>query len=109
MNSVTTAAQKRYQNELRQIYPPNYELHHILGGKRKFKGVGNSGEWLVLMLSHEMHCDIKEFSFEEERDMFFNQQSKYEKFHGKPSPVPKIIADIYRMMRHRHEVFKGFP
>jgi hypothetical protein len=108
MNGNPTKAQSNYHKELREMYP-YYELHHPFGSKRKFKGHGQVGEWIVVMLSHELHCDIRDFSFEEEKAMFFNQQAEYEKFHGKPSPVPKIIADIYRMMRHRHEVFKGFP
>ena len=108
MNGNPNAAQKRYHNELREMFGIG-ELHHIFGSKRKFKGYGQVGEWLVIMLSKEMHADISEFSFEQEKKMFFNQQAQYEACYGKPSPVPKVVADIYQSMKHKQEVVKGIP
>jgi hypothetical protein len=108
MNGNPNTAQKRYHSELREMFGIG-ELHHIFGSKRKFKGHGQVGEWIVIMLSHEMHADINEFSFEQEKEMFFNQQAQYEVYYGKPSPVPKVVADIYAAMKHKQEVVKGIP
>ena len=108
MNGNPNAAQKRYHNELREMFGVG-ELHHCFGSKRKFKNHGQVGEWLCIMLSKEMHADIKEFTFEQEKEMFFKQQAKYERVYGKPSPVPTVVADIYRSMKHKQEVVKGIP
>ncbi len=113
-----SAAQKRYHDELREMYADTQygrrgvgELHHIFGSKEKFKllkesGVNKPGEWFVVFIPRTVHSDIKSYSFEEERSMFFNQGLDYIDYFGKDWPVPNSCLRYYNQMLSKHHRLK---
>jgi len=116
VNSNPNAAQKAYQDELRDMYFARYagrgQIHHIFGSKAKFKaakeaGIARPGEWLVILLADDVHENIGDYSFEAERGLFLQQQREYEQYFGKPSPVPTEIVQMYKNMRHRQDITGG--
>ncbi len=113
MNGNPNAAQKRYHDELREMYFDRFggrgELHHVFGSKWKRKGYLKPGEWIVILLTPEVHHEIKKYSFEAERGMFLNQLREYEMYFGKRPPVPEGLVASYREMLNRHDTTKGLP
>lgn len=118
MNSNPNAQQKRYQNELREMclykYGGKGEMHHIFGSKYKRRvfnedgsRVERVGEWLVIFLPKQFHDNIKQYTFEDEREAFLMQIPVYEDWYEKPFPVPKAVIESYKNMKHRHEPEKG--
>jgi len=119
MNGNPNAAQKRYHDELREWYFETQmqhgvgELHHIFGSKEKFKllkeaGIEKAGEWFVIMLPKTVHDDIKSYSFEGERALFFGQKLDYKYFFGKESPIPREVFDYYTQMTSKHQGLKNW-
>jgi len=115
MNGNPNAAQKRFHDELREMYYEKYggrgELHHVFGSKERFKllkeaFVDKPGEWFVILLTPEDHRDIKLFSFDGEKGMFFKQKRDYEKFFEKPYPVPEKAMLYYQAMDYKQHRFR---
>jgi hypothetical protein len=115
MNGNPSAEQKRFHDDLRLMHYENgngiAELHHVFGSKEKFKllkeaGVAKPGEWFVILLPKDVHDTIKDYSFEAERGMFFQQQREYQRFFDKPSPVPDEIVRYYTQMLSKHHRLK---
>jgi len=111
MNGNPNAEQKRYHLELREMcyyeFGGRGQLHHIFGSKSNFKGFVKPGEWLQILLTPEVHADIKSYSFKAERGMFLAQQRAYERYWGKPSPVPADLVEVYKAMLDKHSVSKA--
>jgi hypothetical protein len=115
MNGNPSAEQKRFHDDLRLMhFEMNRgigELHHIFGSKEKFKllkeaEIAKPGEWFVIMLEKDVHDNIKEYSFESERAMFFQQQRDYKRHFGKDSPVPDDVIRYYTQMLSKHHRLK---
>lgn len=111
MNGNPTAEQQRYHDRLREIYYSNGQLHHIWGSKEKFKllkesGINRPGEWLVIFLPLEVHEQIDSYSFDQERQMFLNQQEEYSFYFGEKSPVPEVVIDYYKQLLSKRQVIK---
>lgn len=117
MNGNPNKKQKDFHNDLREMYFETRmhegigELHHIFGSKEKFKllkeaGVEKAGEWFVIMLPKSVHDTIKDYSFEGERSMFFEQQRNYLRHFGKDSPVPDDVVRYYSQMLSKHHRLK---
>lgn len=115
MNSNPNSTQRRFQDDLRLMHFEKSrglgELHHIFGSKEKFKllkeaGIDKPGEWFVIMLPKDVHDSIKEYSFEAERAMFFQQQRDYLRHFGEPSPVPDDVIRYYTQMLSKHHRLK---
>jgi len=120
MNGNPSAAQKRYHDELRQMYYERSsargvgELHHIWGSKAKFKllseaGIDKAGEWFVVMLPKSDHDNINNWTFEEERGLFMYQQRAYAHHFNKPSPVPKLVSTYYQALLSKQYILKRWP
>jgi hypothetical protein len=117
MNGNPTAEQKRFHDDLREMYFDTQmhngigELHHIFGSKEKFKllkeaDVARPGEWFVIMIPKKIHDDIDNYSFESERGMFFKQQRDYLRFFEKPSPMPDHVINYYTQMLSKQHRLK---
>ncbi len=118
MNQNPSAEQDRFHNELREMFFETQggggELHHIFGSKEKFKllkeaGIKKAGEWFVILLHKSIHDDIKKYSFDAERGMFFQQVRQYESFFNKKCPVPDEIIVYYNAMLSKHYRLKVWP
>jgi hypothetical protein len=94
MNGNPTAEQRRYHDELREMY--FYTQMH------------SPGEWFVIMLPKTVHDDIKNYSFDAERGMFLKQQRDYEKYFDKESPVPSVVIEFYKKMLSKHHCIKSW-
>lgn len=115
MNGNPNTAQKRFHDELREMFfytvGGSGELHHIFGSKEKFKllteaGIDKAGEWFVIMLPKYVHDDIKSYSFEAERGMFLQQERDYARYFGKISPIPEQVITYYQQMLSKHHRLK---
>ena len=120
MNGNPSAEQKRFHDELREMYFYTQmhegvgELHHIFGSKEPFKllseaGIAKAGEWFVVMIPKVVHDNIKQYSFEAERGMFLQQQRDYARYFNKPSPVPEEVIRYYEAMLSKHYRLKSWP
>lgn len=120
MNGNPNAAQKRFHNELRDMYSHTKiqhgigELHHIFGSKAKFKllkeaGVKKPGEWFVIMIPKKVHDDIDHYTFDDERNMFLQQKEDYEKYYEKDCPIPEECYTYYNAMLSKQHILKNWP
>lgn len=105
MNGFPNAIQKRWHSDLRQIAYDKFggrsELHHIMGARWKLKGFDKPGEFLVIMLTPEIHADIKNYSFESERALFLESLRSYQSYYGKLPSVPSKLVEHYIKMKSR--------
>jgi hypothetical protein len=114
MNGFPTAEQKRFHDDLRDIGcivtgAMVVEIHHIFGSKWKAKGFNKPGEWLVIPLHRKTHAEINSYSFESERALFLASLRKYKLIFGKDAPVPEMLIEYYKAMKHRNDITKGLP
>jgi len=112
MNGNPNAAQKRFHNDLREMYYQKYggrgELHHVFGSKwncevwtgdiENPKKVAKPGEWIVILLTPEVHHDIKNYSFEAERGLFLEQLRDYKEYFGRDPEIPEELVEHYKSM-----------
>lgn len=120
MNGDPNAEQKRYHDDLREMYYETQgdkglgELHHIWGSKENFKllkeaGIVKPGEWFVEMIPKTTHDNIKSFSFEYQKDVFLAQQRDYHRFFDRPSPVPAECLTYITALLSKQYILKVWP
>ena len=90
------------------------ELHHIWGSKANFKllseaGIDKPGEWFVEMIPKTVHDNIKAFSFDYQREVFFAQQRDYQRYFDKPSPMPKECLIYLEALLSKQYILKVWP
>lgn len=108
MNGFPNAAQKRFHDNLREMYSKNGQLHHIVGARRKMKGFVKPGEWLVIFIPVDVHEQIgcHEIDFQGEKEIFFKQKKHFELYFDEPYPVPKELLAHFESMLNKHAVVK---
>ena len=109
INGNPSAEQQRFHDELRElgcvVTGSNCpELHHVFGSKWKAKGFKKPGEWIIIPLCHDVHQNIKDYTFEEERNLFRATLDAYWIHFDKLPPVPSKLVKYVRDMRHRQDI-----
>ena len=119
MNGSPNAEQKRYHDQLREMFREVHggtpEIHHIFGAQAKFKllaeaGIKKPGEWFVIAMSKEEHkaIDDNKYSFEAERGLFMQQRRDYKNYFKTETPVPVEIFMYYNQMTSKHQGLRSW-